>query len=165
MDSYICMVESLDCSPGTLTTSLVGYTPIQNKKFKRRRKQWRMPCESGLPAHANYLCPLVLFRLDPRLPFPLYDGFFLGNFMICYIWQMSSWWAALVTWPSDAPWSDASSLPGPRAQSRVAFHVVCNSPGQLAWLRPRTLGGTCDSCTGAFHKLPMACFLSTVIYL
>jgi len=34
MDTYICMAESLCCSPETITTLLIDYTPIQNKKFK-----------------------------------------------------------------------------------------------------------------------------------
>ena len=36
MDTCICMVESLHCSPGTITALLTGYTPIQNKKVKKR---------------------------------------------------------------------------------------------------------------------------------
>ena len=30
MDTCICMAESLHCSPGTITTLFIGYTPIQN---------------------------------------------------------------------------------------------------------------------------------------
>ena len=30
MDSCICMGESLHCSPETVTTLLIGYSPIQN---------------------------------------------------------------------------------------------------------------------------------------
>ena len=33
------MAESLRCSPETITTLLVGYTPIQNKKFKGKKKK------------------------------------------------------------------------------------------------------------------------------
>jgi len=32
--TYICMVESLHCSPEITRTLLISYTPIQNKKFK-----------------------------------------------------------------------------------------------------------------------------------
>ena len=32
----ICMAESLLCSPETITTLLRGYTPIQNKKLKKK---------------------------------------------------------------------------------------------------------------------------------
>ena len=31
---HICVAESLPCSPKPTTTLLIGYTPIQNKKFK-----------------------------------------------------------------------------------------------------------------------------------
>ena len=41
MDMYgcicICIVESLHCSPETITTLLIGYTPTQNKKFKIKK--------------------------------------------------------------------------------------------------------------------------------
>ena len=33
MDTCMCMAESLHCSPETITTLLIGYTPIQNKFF------------------------------------------------------------------------------------------------------------------------------------
>ena len=35
MDTCIWMAESLCCPPGTITTLLIKYTPIQNKKFKK----------------------------------------------------------------------------------------------------------------------------------
>ena len=38
MDTRICMGESLCCSPEIITL-LIGYTPIQNKKFKLWRKK------------------------------------------------------------------------------------------------------------------------------
>ena len=34
---YVCMAESLCCSPETITTLLIGYTPIQHKKLKKKR--------------------------------------------------------------------------------------------------------------------------------
>ena len=33
----ICMAESLCCSPGITATLLIGYTPIQNKKFTGKK--------------------------------------------------------------------------------------------------------------------------------
>ena len=39
MDTYMCMAESLCCPPETITILLTGYTPIQNKKFRRRKKE------------------------------------------------------------------------------------------------------------------------------
>ena len=38
MDTWKCMVESLCCSSETTTTLLTGYNPIQNKKFKVKKK-------------------------------------------------------------------------------------------------------------------------------
>jgi len=39
MDTCICMAESPCCSPGTITTLLISYTPIQNKKFLKKKKK------------------------------------------------------------------------------------------------------------------------------
>ena len=38
MDSCIYMAESLSCSLQTITTLLIDYTPIQNKKLKKKKK-------------------------------------------------------------------------------------------------------------------------------
>ena len=38
MDTCVCMTESLCCPPETVTTLLLDYTPIQNKKFKKELK-------------------------------------------------------------------------------------------------------------------------------
>jgi len=37
------MAESLGFSPETVTTFLIGYTPIQNKKFFLKRKEKKRP--------------------------------------------------------------------------------------------------------------------------
>ena len=37
-DTSICMAESLCCPPETITTLLLGYTPIHNKKFKKKNR-------------------------------------------------------------------------------------------------------------------------------
>ena len=39
MDTCIGMAESLCCALETITTSLIGYTPIYNKKLKKLNKQ------------------------------------------------------------------------------------------------------------------------------
>ena len=46
MDTCTWMAESFLCSPVTTSTLLIGYTPIQNKKFKvwKKRKQLRLGC-------------------------------------------------------------------------------------------------------------------------
>ena len=36
MDICICMADSLHCPPNTSTILLTGYTPIQNKKLKKK---------------------------------------------------------------------------------------------------------------------------------
>ena len=38
MVTYICMAESFGCSPETITTLFMGYTPIQNRNFKKQTK-------------------------------------------------------------------------------------------------------------------------------
>ena len=38
MDTGICRAESLCCPSETVTTLLIGYTPISNKKFKKRAR-------------------------------------------------------------------------------------------------------------------------------
>jgi len=42
MDACICMAESLGCSPEAITTSLISYTPIQNKKFFKKKRIAKM---------------------------------------------------------------------------------------------------------------------------
>ena len=37
MDTCLCMTEFLCCPPETITTLLMDYTPIQNKKFKNKK--------------------------------------------------------------------------------------------------------------------------------
>ena len=39
MGTCICMAESFDCLPETITMLLTGYTPIQNKKFIKKKKK------------------------------------------------------------------------------------------------------------------------------
>ena len=36
---YIYMAESLHSSPVTITTFLIGYSPIQNKKLKKKKEK------------------------------------------------------------------------------------------------------------------------------
>ena len=37
MHTRICMADSLHYAPKTITTLLIGYTPIQNKRFLKRK--------------------------------------------------------------------------------------------------------------------------------
>ena len=41
MDTCVCMAESLFCPPETIPALLIGYTPIQNKKFGKNEKEER----------------------------------------------------------------------------------------------------------------------------
>ena len=45
MDTCVCLAESLCCSPETLTTSLIGYTPI--KKSRKKKKEVIRVARSG----------------------------------------------------------------------------------------------------------------------
>ena len=52
---------SLHCSPATTTTLLIGYTPKQNKTFKRKKS---IPCYSAI--EKNELMPFPATWLDPE---------------------------------------------------------------------------------------------------
>ena len=60
MDTGICVVESLHCSPEIITTLLISYTSIQNVKLKREKKS--LP--QTIPM---YLC-VVLRQSQSSLP-------------------------------------------------------------------------------------------------
>ena len=38
-DACICMAESLHCSPETIITLLIGYTPVQNESLKKNKME------------------------------------------------------------------------------------------------------------------------------
>ena len=52
MDTCISMVESLCCPPETITTLLIGYTSVQNKKFKKKDED---RTNHGIQQHVNSL--------------------------------------------------------------------------------------------------------------
>ena len=37
LDTWMCMAESIHCSPETITTLLIDYVSIQNKKLKKKK--------------------------------------------------------------------------------------------------------------------------------
>ena len=45
MDTCVCMSEALCCPPEAITTLLMGYIPVSNKKLKTKQKRqvqlWR----------------------------------------------------------------------------------------------------------------------------
>ena len=51
MDTCVCRAESLCCPPETITTLLIGYTPVQNvfgvKKLKFKGKKKKKGGECG----------------------------------------------------------------------------------------------------------------------
>ena len=51
LDKCIWMAESLCCSPEIIITLLIGYIPIQNKKFKKikRSEEHRQMVQSLVP--------------------------------------------------------------------------------------------------------------------
>jgi len=55
MNTYICMTESLHCSPETITTLLIGYTPVQNVLmlknffFIKLKKKKEIPAPTAQP--------------------------------------------------------------------------------------------------------------------
>ena len=48
MDTCIRMAESLHCLPETITALLISYTPIQNKKLKKREPAMASACLNGI---------------------------------------------------------------------------------------------------------------------
>ena len=68
MDTCICMAESLCCSPETITTLLIGCTPIQNKKFKDKwlwSEQIYIPLGfSGCCSPQHVAGPVIFCRLS-----------------------------------------------------------------------------------------------------
>ena len=64
---------SLHCSPETITTLLIGYTPIQNKTFKRKKS---IPYYSAI--EKNELMPFPATWMDPEK----------NKYHITYMWNL-----------------------------------------------------------------------------
>ena len=58
----IYMAESLHCSPETITTLLIGYTSVQNKKFRKRQIPYDVTCMWNLKHDANEL----IYKTEPK---------------------------------------------------------------------------------------------------
>ena len=67
MGMCICMAESLCCSPETITTLLIGYTPIQNKKLilKKRRSLLSQHLQKAVVPGNNFFDGYFPFRKLP----------------------------------------------------------------------------------------------------
>ena len=48
MDTCVCMPEPLPHSPEAITTLLIGYSPKQNLKFKKKKKVGKAPSQAAL---------------------------------------------------------------------------------------------------------------------
>ena len=73
MDTCKCMAESQSYSSETITTLLISYTPIQNKKEKKRKTQFhRSGCTSCwfiLYSKSHRQCSLILDLLSQLMTF------------------------------------------------------------------------------------------------
>ena len=58
MDTCLCMAESHWCLPETIMTLLIGYTPLQNNKFKKNMN-WR----KGNFVHNWHVCIYINFEI------------------------------------------------------------------------------------------------------
>ena len=50
---YIYMAESICCSPDTITILLIGYSPIQKEKCKKKKKKEITQCSSDSSVHMH----------------------------------------------------------------------------------------------------------------
>ena len=70
MNTYICMAESLHCSPETTTTLLICFTPKQNvfvvKKYVKKRKKFRRVSHTiKFLLHSSHHTPSQTARRGP----------------------------------------------------------------------------------------------------
>ena len=104
MDTYICIAESLQHSPETITTLLISCTPIQNNKFKLWGKRlqknkiekkfptslvWNISLTPGFPIPQDYLnltyclgwglCFVFYYFVFSSFPFPTFLRFHWKN--------------------------------------------------------------------------------------
>ena len=63
MDTYICMAESLHCSPEIMTTLLIGYIPIQNVFGVKKNKNKVRYIDSSLLTPRCYTFRTCCFLL------------------------------------------------------------------------------------------------------
>ena len=62
MDTCICVAESLRYSHETVTTLITGYTPIQNKKFKKKKENTMNKNQNQALLFTfsyRYICPVL----------------------------------------------------------------------------------------------------------
>ena len=73
MDTCICMADSLSCSPETITTWLIAYTPIQIKSSFKEDVGCVCVCvcvcvyNGVLFSHKKEITPFAATRMDPEI--------------------------------------------------------------------------------------------------
>ena len=65
MDTGLCMPEALCCPLETITTSLIGYAPIQNRKLKKKESTFLSGDSGSIPGQEIKIPPTA-GRLSPR---------------------------------------------------------------------------------------------------
>ena len=58
MDTRTCMAESLPCSPETVKTVLIAYTPIQNLKGFKKRERTDLSKNKGMQLRQKSIFPV-----------------------------------------------------------------------------------------------------------
>ena len=113
------MAESLHCSSETTTALLIGYTPIQNKKFKVLKKKTNQP-KAPFPAFPKphirqvFQSPALSYS-QPRLPLSV-----VGGALVCGGGEEVAPW-------SDRHSQDLTQYPPPH-QTTAAAKSLQSSP-------------------------------------
>ena len=111
-DTCICMAESLGCSPETFTTLFISFTPTQNNKLKKIKKDVEMFwVHSTAPIGGNYTPPAIQ---DCRMQLSQTSGVYhhavaARKNHCCYFTPSPQWesgkWLVPDQWPSQEPGS------------------------------------------------------------
>ena len=93
MNSCICMTKSLHCSPETITTLLIGYSQIQNKKFKKISvidsfTQLRLCCILGLLLSSSFQSSLPVLSLSSQA-WTINSRLFCWNLMLICLFRIN----------------------------------------------------------------------------
>ena len=69
MDTCVCVAEPLHSSPETITTLLIGYTPVGASRVAQMVKNlpamWEDPLEKGMATHSNILAWKIPGQREP----------------------------------------------------------------------------------------------------
>ena len=95
MDTCICIAESLHCSPEIIIILIISYTPIQNKKFRKKLK-W-------ICVLVAQLCPTLCNSMDCNLPGSSGHGILQTRILEWVAISLSKG----SSWPKKQTWSPA----------------------------------------------------------